>query len=170
MKKHGLQYELKQKVPFSHPEEELLLSLVRTVEGLKKRVDLLMDAHGLSGPQYNVLRILRGSEPTGLPCGEIGARMVTRDSDITRILDRLEKRGWSTRTRNRDDRRVVMARITTKGLSLLKSLDEPIIALHRRQLGILSKTEIKAQLKSLETIRGHLEELDEQDKAAEASG
>jgi DNA-binding MarR family transcriptional regulator len=161
MKKHGLQFELKQKTPFSLPEEELYLSLLRTVEGLKKRVDLMMDAQGLSGPQYNVLRILRGSEPTGLPCGEIGMRMVTRDSDITRILDRLEKKGWSTRTRNREDKRVVLARITPKGLSLLKSLDVPIVELHKLQLGVLGKTEIKSQVKALETIREHLLELDQ---------
>src|SRR5580765_6665959 len=74
--------------------------------------------------QYNVLRILRGSHPAGLPSGEIASRMVTRDPDITRLVDRLERRGLVMRLRGREDRRVVQVQITANGLELLRSLDQ----------------------------------------------
>ena len=90
----------------------------------------------LTSAQYNVLRILRGA-PEGLPCGEIGNRMVTRDSDITRLLDRLEKRALISRCRESKDRRTVSTRITQKGLELLAQLDEPIRSAHRKLLGHL---------------------------------
>src|SRR5579884_2403485 len=73
------------------PEETLFIDLVRTADLLSRRLALLLKESELSPTQYNVLRILRGS-PQGLPCGEIGDRMITRDPDITRLLDRLEKR------------------------------------------------------------------------------
>ena len=85
----------------------------------------VLKTEDLSSTQYNVLRILRGS-PDGLPCGEIANRMITRDPDITRLLDRLEKRGLISRCRETKDRRMVMARITPEGLKLLGRLDEPV--------------------------------------------
>src|SRR5258708_10853458 len=97
----------------------------------------------LSGQQYNVLRILRGS-PEGLPCGEIASRMITRDPDITRLRDRLEKRGLISRCRETKDRRMVMARITPEGLKLLARLDEPVEAAHRKQLGHLGRERLRA--------------------------
>jgi len=97
----------------------------------------------LSGTQYNVLRILRGS-PEGLPCGEVGSRMITRDPDVTRLLDRLEKRRLITRCRETKDRRMVMARITPEGLKLLTRLDEPVEELHCKQLGHMGKNRLLA--------------------------
>jgi DNA-binding MarR family transcriptional regulator len=96
----------------------------------------VLKAEDLSATQYNVLRILRGA-PEGLPCGEIAARMITRDPDVTRLLDRLEKRGLISRCRETKDRRTVMARITLHGLKLLGRLDEPVRSGHRKQLGHL---------------------------------
>lgn len=151
-----MQNELKQKKPFDHPEEELFLSLVRTTDLLGRAPAALMKAHDLSSAQYNVLRILRGAEPQGLPCGEIGTRMVTRDPDITRLLDRMEVRKWVTRERAVSDRRVIMARITTVGLDLLKKLDQPMIDQHLQQLGFLERSQIESLLQALETIRQHL--------------
>src|SRR5215813_10162489 len=119
-------------------EEALFLDLLRTCDLLSRRPAQLLKTEDLSPTQYNVLRILRGS-PRGLPCGEIASRMITRDPDVTRLLDRLERRGLISRTRDAKDRRTVMGRITPEGLKLLERLDEPIQQAHRKQLGHLGK-------------------------------
>src|SRR5271155_2879888 len=133
--KSAVQVDLKPK-PGSSPEEVAHLEMMRTMEALSHRFAQVMKAEDLSSTQYNVLRILRGS-PEGLPCGEIGNRMVTRDSDITRVLDRLEKRSLVTRCRESKDRRTVWTRITPEGLELLARLDEPMRAAHLELLGHL---------------------------------
>ena len=118
------------------PEENAFLDLLRTVEALSHPLAQLLKAHDLSLTQYNVLRILRGA-PEGLPCTEVANRMITREPDITRLMDRLEKRGWIGRTRDAKDRRVVVARITPQGLEALAALDGPVQQIHRRSLGRL---------------------------------
>ena len=130
-----IQTELKPK-PGSCPEEVTHLELMRTMETLSHGFGQVMKGEDLTPAQYNVLRILRGA-PEGLPCGEIGNRMVTRDSDITRLLDRLEKRSLVSRCRESKDRRTVMTRITQAGLELLARLDEPMRTAHRKLLGHL---------------------------------
>jgi DNA-binding MarR family transcriptional regulator len=127
--------DLKRK-PGSSPEEVAHLEMMRTMEVLSHRFAQVLKAEDLSSTQYNVLRILRGA-PEGLACGEIGNRMVTRDSDITRLLDRLEKRSLISRSRESKDRRTVWTRITSEGLSLLARLDEPVRAAHIERLGHL---------------------------------
>jgi DNA-binding MarR family transcriptional regulator len=149
--------ELRQTKPFALSEEELHLSLVRTADLLGRAFCLLLKDRSVSSPQYNVLRILRGAGEAGLPCGEIAARMVTRDPDVTRLLDRLEQRGLIGRGRGTDDRRVVAARIMPQGLALLDELDPLARDLHKRQLGHLSPEEIAALLELLTRIREHLD-------------
>src|SRR5580698_1451141 len=105
-------------------EEAAYLDLLRTTDQLSRPVAQLLKTEDLSATQYNVLRILRGS-PDGLACGEIGSRMITRDPDIARLLDRLEKRALISRSRESKDRRLVLARIEPEGLALLAGLDEP---------------------------------------------
>src|SRR5437868_5185103 len=124
-------------------EEAALLDLARTYDLLSRGPAQLLKTEDVSGTQYNVLRILRGS-PEGLPCGEIASRMITRDPDITRLLDRLEKRGLISRCRETKDRRMVMARITPEGLKLLARLDEPVQTAHRKQLGHLGRERLRA--------------------------
>jgi DNA-binding MarR family transcriptional regulator len=102
----------------------------------------VLKTEDLSSTQYNVLRILRGTRE-GLPCGEIAARMITRDPDVTRLLDRLEKRGVISRCRETEDRRSVRARITPEGLKVLARLDAPIQDAHRAQLGHLGKARLR---------------------------
>jgi len=125
------------------PEEAAFLELLRTTDMLSRGLVKVLKMEDLSGTQYNVLRILRGS-PAGLPCGEIGSRMITRDPDITRLLDRLERRGLISRCRETKDRRMVMAQITPEGLQLLARLDEPVQAAHRKQLGHLGRERLRA--------------------------
>jgi DNA-binding MarR family transcriptional regulator len=134
------------------PEEALFLELLRTTDMLSRGPERLLKAHDLSANQYNVLRILRGS-PEGLPCGEIASRMITRDPDITRLLDRLEKRNLISRCRETRDRRMVMARITADGLKLLAGLDGPLVEAHRKQLGHLGKDRLRALTELLQAAR-----------------
>ena len=112
------------------PEEAAFLDLLRTCDLLSRGPGQVLKTEDLSATQYNVLRILRGA-PEGLPCGEIGSRMITRDPDITRLLDRLEKRELIARSRETKDRRMVMARITPEGLKLLARLDAPVQQSHQ---------------------------------------
>jgi DNA-binding MarR family transcriptional regulator len=123
-------------------EENAFLELMRTTDILSRRAAQVLKTEDLSMTQYNVLRILRGA-PDGLPCGEIGNRMITRDPDITRLLDRLEKRGLISRTREIKDRRTVLARITPEGLAILTRLDGPVQDAHRAQLGHLGEKRLR---------------------------
>ena len=124
------------------PEEATFLDLIRTSDRLSRALVQVLKTEDLSATQYNVLRILRGT-PGGLPCGEIACRLITRDPDVTRLLDRMEKRGLIERWRETRDRRVVMAKITPEGLKSVSRLDEPIQETHRRQLGHLGRERLR---------------------------
>jgi DNA-binding MarR family transcriptional regulator len=142
MAKSVLQKEIGKKKTFESLEQETALNLLRTMDHLQQDFGRLFQEHGLSGPQYNVLRILRGHGGDGLSCCEIGAEMITRMSDITRLVDRLEESGWVERSRDREDRRVVRVKITAEGLALLNRLDRPVEDLHKRQFGHFSRAEL----------------------------
>ena len=137
------------------PEEVAFLELARTTDMLSRGLVGVLKAEELSSTQYNVLRILRGS-PNGLPCGEIASRMITRDPDITRLLDRLEKRALISRCRETKDRRMVMARITPEGLKLLARLDEPVQEGHRKQLRHLGRERLCALTELLQAARAQV--------------
>lgn len=134
------------------PEEAAALDLFRTSDLLSRAGAQLLKSEDLSPTQYNVLRILRGA-PSGLPCGEIASRMITRDPDITRLLDRLSKRGLIGRRRESKDRRVVLTKITPDGLAVLARLDDPMQQTHRKQLGHLGSDRLKQLAELLETVR-----------------
>ena len=119
---------------------------------LTRGADWVLKAEDLSLTQYNILRILRGA-PQGLPSGEIASRMITRDPDVTRLLDRMEKRGLISRFRESRDRRLVLARITPKGLKLVNRLDEPVQKIHRKQLGHMGKDRLQALAELLAAAR-----------------
>ncbi|MGB0124051.1 MAG: MarR family transcriptional regulator [Silvibacterium sp.] len=141
--------------PGSCPEEAAFIELLRTTDMLSRRLAQVIKAEDLSPNQYNVLRILRGA-PEGLTCGEIGNRMITRDPDITRLLDRMEKRALVSRCRENKDRRTVLTRITPGGLELLARLDTPVQETHRRQLSHLSKERLKALADLMRESRARL--------------
>ena len=124
-------------------EEAVFLELMRTTDMLSRGLVQILKSEDLSPTQYNVLRILRGA-PQGLFCGEISGRMITRDPDVTRLLDRLEKRELISRCREAKDRRTVMARITPAGLKTLTRLDEPVQSAHCKQLGHLGRRRLRA--------------------------
>lgn len=124
-------------------EQQVFINLVKTESEKMFELASLLKAYGLSEPQYNVLRILRGAGKEGLPCGQISGRMLTHLPDITRLVDRLERQGYVSRVRPDEDRRVILIQITARALKLLASLDEPVIQLHKRQFSRLTKTQLR---------------------------
>jgi DNA-binding MarR family transcriptional regulator len=134
------------------PQARVFVALLTAADRLTQDADRLMKAHGLTGTQYNVLRILRGAEPAGLPCKGISDRMISRDPDMTRLLDRMEKRQMITRERQKEDRRVVLTRITSQGLDILRKLDGPIEDLHRGQFRHVTSSRLKTLAAVLEEV------------------
>lgn len=129
------------------------LEILRTAEQLERGFSDLFKVHDLSATQYNVLRILRGAGPEGHTCGDVSARLVTHDPDVTRLLDRLEKRGLIDRRRSDKDRRVVRTTISDAGMALLAELDGPVDALHEAQFGHMSEDTLRQLTTLLEEAR-----------------
>jgi DNA-binding MarR family transcriptional regulator len=124
-------------------EDHVFVAILRIAESLAQEAEQLIKSAGLTSAQYNVLRILRGAEPHGLLCRGIAERMITRDPDMTRLLDRMEKHSWISRQRQQDDRRVIKTRITPEGLKLLKKLDQPVHDLHKKQFRHMAAARLK---------------------------
>ena len=148
-----LREDLRQNKPFTTIYEEAHLNVARTSARLGDAVEDLLKDHGITGTQYNVLRILRGAEPDGLCRNELRDRMITRMPDMTRLLDRMEEAGLVTRTREREDRRMVLTRITERGLELLDVLDAPMAENHTAQLGHLTSEELRSLIDLLTAVR-----------------
>ena len=146
--------EIKQTKPFGSLEEEAILNLHRTASILVQAENEAFKPHGLSMTQYNALRILRGAGPRGLACQEIADRMIARDPDVTRLVDRLLERKLVARERSDEDRRVVVTRITEGGLKLLAALDVELRGLPRKVLGHLGGKKLSALIDLLEEARG----------------
>lgn len=148
---------MKQTKPFKTAAEEAQLSIQRTADVMLRKATHFLKGWGISPTQYNVLRILRGAGAGGLCCGEISDRMITHDPDITRLLDRMEKLGWIERARSTKDRRVVQARITKKGLELLKEMDVPIEDFNQQISKPLSEKKLRQLIELLAELRNAVE-------------
>ncbi len=131
----------------------MFVALLRAADRLQWRAVEMLKPHGLSPTQYNALRILRGAGPEGLACSEVGQRMINRDPDITRLLDRLERRGLIRRSREQRDRRVIKTRITPAGMDLLKSLNREVMEFHRQLLGHMGEERLEHLMRLLEAVR-----------------
>lgn len=134
-------------------EVEVFLNLLRTADALSRAEVSLLKTHGLGVAQYNVLRILRGAGRDGLTCGDVSTRLIAKDPDVTRILDRLDRQGLIERGRHDRDRRVIRVSIAKAGLALLARLDGPLDEVHRRQLSHLSPSELRTLSALLEKAR-----------------
>lgn len=133
-------------------EDRLFVAILKSADSLSQQAERLLKPAGLTGAQYNVLRILRGAEPSGILCRGIADRMISRDPDMTRLLDRMEKRNWITRQRQKDDRRVILTRITPDGLKLLKKLDQPVHDLHQNQFHHMTASRLKLLAELLDEV------------------
>jgi DNA-binding MarR family transcriptional regulator len=149
-----LRDEIRQTKPFGSPAEEAYLGILRTADLLLRDFEGFFRGHGLTEPRYNALRILRGAGKEGLPCLEVGARMVTRAPDVSRLLDGLEREGLVERRRDGPDRRVVRVRATAKALRLLAAMDPGLRALHRRQFAHMDESELRTLGRILDKTRG----------------
>ncbi len=151
----SLRRELGKKRPFDSPETEAILNILRTSDRLQNRFGRLFREYGLTGSQYNVLRILRG-EGRPMPCLEVGCRMLQVVPAMTGLIDRLEKQGLVHRARCPQDRRVVYVVMTEKAWKLLDQIDEPLKALNRELVGHLSRRELAQHSRLLEKAREKL--------------
>src|ERR1700730_16859971 len=155
-----LQHELKKKRPFESPEEEALLSVVRTSDQLQIRFARLLREYGLTSPtQYNILRILRG-EGKPLPILEIASRTIAVVPGITGLIDRLEQAGFVNRLRCEKDRRGIYVALTDQGMTTLAALGEPLGRLHPKLVANLPKGELKDLIRLLKKVREPLCEAD----------
>src|SRR5687768_1980262 len=148
-----LQEEIKQTRPFASREHEAHLSIVRTAAILTDDVEKFLRPYGITATQYNVLRILRGAEPDGLCRNEVRDRMLTRMPDMTRFLDRMEDAGLIVRSRERDDRRMVLTRISAQGRQLLLDLDVAVDREHTSRFTKLSDDELRSLIEMLARVR-----------------
>jgi DNA-binding MarR family transcriptional regulator len=148
-----LQTEIKQSKPFAGVEHEALLNIQRTASFVVHTLQQLLKRHSLTEPQYNVLRILRGAGPDGLRCSEIGDRMIARDPDVTRLIERLQRNGLIERRRDARDRRVVHSRITAQGLKILEDLDPEVAATSNGMLSHMAPEKLRALIELLEEVR-----------------
>ncbi len=139
----NLREEIGKHDPFDLPEQEVYLNLARTWVTLSSQFARLFKEHGLSDAQYNALRIIAGSGKGGIRSEMIGRRMVTQDSDVTRLVDRLVNNKFVERDRLKEDRRCVLVRVTPDGRGVLKTLKKKVERLHRDQLGHMENQDLQ---------------------------
>lgn len=150
----SVQAAIKQARPFRSRRQEALVALMLTTEAVRWPLqDLLANHEELTMQQYNVLRILRGAGADGLPTLEIAERMIERTPGVTRLLDRMEQKGLVSRERSRDDRRLVICRITDAGLGLVRRLDRPVDALDDDVMSALDDDEVADLITLLDKLR-----------------
>jgi DNA-binding MarR family transcriptional regulator len=149
----GIYSEIQQTKPFASPEQAAFITILRTAECVQAKNADFLKKFDLSPTQYNALRILRGAGKQGLPCSEVGGRMINRDPDITRLLNRLEKRGLVKRNRSENDHRVILARITAAGQALLRKLDRPVEQFLEKLLGHLGQKKLLDLVELLDGAR-----------------
>jgi DNA-binding MarR family transcriptional regulator len=149
----NLKREIAQERPFSGPAEEALLNLMRTADCLHRAMQRTTRAWGVTSTQYNVLRILRGSQPQGLTCSAIGDRMITAEPDITRLLGRLKAQKLVRQQRDKRDKRVLWTQISPVGLALLAEMDPVVQQGPKDLLGHLTDEELTQLIHLLESAR-----------------
>jgi len=152
-----LRDEIRQNKPFESPAQEAILSLFRTTDMLQRMFSQLVEPHGISLQQYNVLRILRGAGTEGIPTLDIADRMVEKTPGITRLLDKLEAKQFVRRERCPEDRRQVLCWITERGLRLLAELDKPAVSAGSKAMEPLTSATLRSLISNLQKIRAQLE-------------
>ena len=148
--------EIKQSKPFHSRSQEAYLALLRTADDSRRYIARVLEPEGVTLQQYNVLRILRGAGADGLPTLAIGERMLERTPGVTRLIDRMVKKGWVTRSRCTEDRRRVWCKVTSSGLRLLDRLDEPIEGVDDSFREVLDEHELVTLIGYLDRVRAHL--------------
>jgi MarR family transcriptional regulator, organic hydroperoxide resistance regulator len=148
-----LQAEIRQSRPFRSPRQEAVLAILRSADLLRRGIAALLGPFGITPQQYNVLRILRGAGPNGLPTLVIGQRLIEQTPGMTRLINRLEAKGWVERHRNPGDRREVECRLTPAGFALLTNIDPVMEAADQSMLATLSPEQLAQLIALLDQIR-----------------
>jgi DNA-binding MarR family transcriptional regulator len=138
---------------FRSREQEATLGLLRTADAVKRSLAQVIEPHGITPQQYNVLRILRGAGSEGLPTLTIGERMIEQTPGVTRLVDRLQRKGLVARAPCPKDRRRVFCKITPKGLDLLKELDDPVSRWDNQAVAVLQPSDIDSLINLLDRVR-----------------
>lgn len=146
-----LRDEIKQRKPFKSIYEEAALNIVRTAALLGADFEQVFKPYGITATQYNVLRILRGADEKGLCRNDVRDRLLNRTPDATRLLDRMERAGLISRSREQEDRRLVATRLTGKGRQLVDELDPVVAREHKSLLGHMTEKQL-SNLSTLLTI------------------
>lgn len=144
--------EIKQSRPYARGEEELLVTLMRTSDVLRHALERALEPWRISPEQYNVLRILRGVAPGGHPTLEIAERMVSRSPNISRMVEKMIRKGLIRRQRDRSDRRVILNRITPRGLKIMAQCDRSVGGFLDK-LGCLDRRELRGLCEVLDRVR-----------------
>jgi MarR family transcriptional regulator, organic hydroperoxide resistance regulator len=152
--------DIKQSKPFRTKSQEAYVALLRTVDDAKRFVGRVLESEDATLQQYNVLRILRGAGDSGLPTLAVAERMIERTPGVTRLIDRMERKGWVARERCTEDRRRVWCRITPEGLHLLERLNKPMEAVDDALAGALGEDELVDMIGYLDRIRAHMTALE----------
>lgn len=148
-----LQQEIRQKKPFRTPGHEATVEFLRASDQFRRRMSRFFESHGTTVQQYNVLRILRGSQPDPLPVLEIAERMIEETPGITRLLDRLEAKKTVRRERCKHDRRQYLVSITAKGMETLEELDAKVDQMEKENFAALKADEVRVLVDFLERLR-----------------
>lgn len=151
--KTDIKQEIKQTKPFEQASAEAIVSLLRTADEIKRRLSEVTSREDITPQQYNVLRILRGAGEEGLPTLEIGKRMIERSPGITRLIDRMEKKGLVERNRSGSDRRCIPCRITAHGQQVLHRLEQPISELQNHIDAHMSSDQLNTLIDLLDEMR-----------------
>jgi DNA-binding MarR family transcriptional regulator len=148
--------EIQQSKPFRSRSQEAYLALLRTADDSKRYISRVLEPAGVTIQQYNVLRILRGAGRDGLPTLAVADRMLERTPGVTRLIDRMERKGWVEGSRCTEDRRCVWCKITGPGLDLLKRLDKPVNDVDEVFYDIFTDDELSMLIGYLDGIRAYL--------------
>lgn len=148
-----LREEIGQTRPFESLRQEATVGILRTADQVRRKLAEVFEPYGITGQQYNVLRILRGARPEALPTMEIAERMIEKTPGVTRLVDRLEEKGLVRRERSSEDRRCVLCTVTGEGLDLLAELDEPVREADEEALAGLEDDEVERLIELLDRVR-----------------
>jgi DNA-binding MarR family transcriptional regulator len=155
----SLKTEIERQAPFTSREEEVFLNLIRSADFCQRYFRRRTRSWGITGTQYNVLRILCSAGSRGLTCAEIGRRMITVEPDVTRLLNRLKALKLVQQSRDRNDRRVVWTHITAAGLELIEAMNSVVLRVPLDLFGHMTEEEITEFNRLLESARSRSEEL-----------
>ncbi len=151
----ALQDEIRMRRPFSSVGQEATLGVMRTADVVRRYLGAILASYCITLPQYNVLRILRGAGPTGLSVTDVQERLIECSPGVTRMMDRLESRGWVRRERQTDDRRVVLCFLTESGHELTDELRAPIDEADTAVMAGLNEREQRQLIELMDRVRAH---------------